>query len=284
MNGGMSYPPGYDDYDSGLERRFVRLSRAVASIANWIIPGKRRAAALLVANPRTRAALPIRDHPNIIDMAENGVDMTVWDAGCLEGAPPESPRPPNTIRLAFMGRLVKLKALDITLQAIAMGCGLGTSIEIDILGDGEEEERLRCLCNELGLASRARFHGFKPQRECSRILRQSDALILNSVHECGGAVVLEAMSVGLPVIASDWGGPADYLDANCGILVSPIPRSTFAQRLADAIVLLAQNPLLRASMGQAGAQKVRKEFDWNKKIDDVIGIYQSAMGFSRDEA
>ncbi len=104
--------------------------------------------------------------------------------------------------------------------------------------------------DDLGLNGAVRFHGFRPQAECAEILQRADALILNSLYECGGAVVLEAMSMGLPVIGPDWGGPADYLDETCGILVHPCPRETYAARIAEAIGELAADPERRVQMGR----------------------------------
>lgn len=274
MNGGMTYPQGYEDHESTASRMFVRVARAFARGLNRVIPGKRRADALLVANERTRRALPLHDHPNVISIVENGVDLAAWR--------PPSLRPPAAVsrtqfKLAFMGRLVDWKAVDITLDAIIRARQSGIEVTLDILGDGPERPHLERLASAPALIGAVRFHGFLLQAECADILLAADALILNSVRECGGAVVLEAMSLGLPVIGPDWGGPADYIDPSCGILVSPVPKADFGQRLADAIVILANDPELRRKMGQAGAQKVRDQFDWEKKINQIIGVYESVL-------
>jgi glycosyltransferase involved in cell wall biosynthesis len=115
------------------------------------------------------------------------------------------------------------------------------------------------------------------QAECAAQLRRRDALVLPSLYECGGAVVLEAMAIGIPAIATDWGGPADYLDPSCGILVSPSSREAFIEGLALALVRLARNPEERLAMGRAGRRKVVEQFDWNKKVDDVLAIYRDAI-------
>lgn len=271
MNGGMHYPSGYENLESPVMRRFIHLARGTAQLMNWLVPGKRKAAVLLVANARTRAALPFSDHPHVVELVENGVDLGTWKT------PDRSSRiSGTTFGLVFMGRLVDWKAIDITLAALVLARSRGLEVTLDILGDGPERAGLEARASEPDLVGAVRFHGFLPQKDCVPFLDQADALILNSVYECGGAVVLEAMSLGLPVIASDWGGPADYLDPSCGILVSPIPRDTFADRLADAIARLVTDPELCRRMGAAGAAKVLVEYDWEKKVDQILKIYACA--------
>jgi glycosyltransferase involved in cell wall biosynthesis len=85
------------------------------------------------------------------------------------------------------------------------------------------------------------------------------------------------MAMGIPVIASDWGGPSDYLDGRCGILVKPINRQIFREGLADAMLKLARNPSLRRRLGRAGRNKVIREFDWEKKVDAMVEIYRRAV-------
>ena len=280
MNGGMTYPPGYEDHEGHLARGILWAGRALANLANRAIPGKRRAAVLLVANDRTRKALPLKDHPSVVRLVENGVDSTTWQRR-MEA---NGSRDDGVFKLVFMGSLISLKAMDVTLDAVRLARGTGLDVRLDVLGDGAERHQLEALAVSMGLDNVVRFMGFRPQQECADVLFSSDALILNSVLECGGAVVLEAMSVGLPVIASDWGGPADYLDADCGILVPPVPRADFAKRLSDAILRLSADPALRHAMGRAGQRKVRLHFDWHDKVGKMLDIYRYAMSMSEARA
>lgn len=273
MNGGMTYPKGYSDHESALSARTVAAGRVIAKAMNRVIPGKRKAAVLLVANQRTRAALPV-SHSQVIDLVENAVDLRTWSTP----VPRQRRAKDAPFRLVYIGRLVGWKCVDITLAAIAKARSAGVDATLDILGDGQDARTLQDQAAALG--ANVRFHGFQPQAFCAEMLAASDALILNSIWECGGAVVLEAMALGLPVIASDWGGPADYLDPSCGILVHPEPRADFVDRIAAAIQRLAEDPDLCLAMGAAGAAKVRKEFDWQGKIDRIEAIYSDAVAKS----
>ncbi|MCB1361935.1 MAG: glycosyltransferase family 4 protein [Rhodobacteraceae bacterium] len=272
MNGGMSYPPGYEDFEGRASRLFVALGRPLAGLLNRVIPGKRQARILLVANDRTRQALPVRNR-TVVDLVENGVDFSLWpDAG-------PRPAPTGPLKLVFMGRLVPLKAVDVTLRALARHRQDRPDLPVTlaILGDGPERPALEQLSGALGLSDVVTFHGFLPQADCAAHLAVADALVLASLRECGGAVVLEAMAMGLAVVASDWGGPAGYLTPETGVLVPPVPRADFAARLADAIGALASDRGATWSMGAAGATLVRTTYDWQQKIDVIETIYRQAL-------
>ena len=273
MNGNMSYPEGYEDNMSLTERLVLPIGRMLSHLANLIIPGKLRAGALLVSNDRTAKALPIRTRPPY-HLVENGVDLSIWQSS-------GSHRPIRTaddpFRLLYVGRLVGWKALDITLDALVKARDLGIDAHLDIVGDGEQRSELSKIVILRGLPEFVVFHGHQLQQRCAQIMAVSDGLILNSLRECGGAVVLEAMASGLPVIASDWGGPADYVTPETGQLVSPTPSDSFAHRLALAIERLARDPDLCREMGAMGLKRVQTEFDWEAKVDTMTDIYRHVL-------
>jgi glycosyltransferase involved in cell wall biosynthesis len=267
MNGGMSYPPGFADRQSWGEQQMVAVARAVANLANRVIPGKRRAALLLVANQRTRDGLPAI--APVEEMVENGVDLERF----VRATQQARSGPP---RFAFVGRLVDWKAVDILIEAFARAQRAHPML-LDILGDGPERSSLERLASKLGLSEAIRFHGFVPQADLPTRLAPCDALVLPSLLECGGAVVLEAMALGLPVIATRWGGPADYLDETCGILVEPRSPEQLTQDLMEAMVRLAGNEDVRLRLGKEGRRKVEREYDWERKLDRMLQIYDRVI-------
>jgi glycosyltransferase involved in cell wall biosynthesis len=277
MNGGMDYPPSFRKKTVFWIGWLAALGRANSRWINWLLPGKSKAAILLVANERTRAALPKEWGSRVILLHENGVDLKLWK---------RSPQPisaPTVPRFVFLGRLVDWKAVDILVEAFDRAASQ-SPMALTVVGDGPEALRLRDLARQQcrfgskeGEAGLIYFAGWQSQVNCARTLRASQVLVLPSLWECGGAVVLEAMACELPVIATAWGGPLDYLDEGCGILVQPTTREELVEGMAQAMVQLARDPALRRRMGVAGRTKVERDFDWEYKVDKIIELYQSLV-------
>ena len=265
MNGGMDYPAAFRRVESLFTRASVALGRASANLVNNIIPGKKHASVLLVANERTRRALPTCAKGKIIEICENGVDLGIWT---LPAKPAEVPA-----HYLFVGRLIDWKRLDFVLRALADVPGA----QLDVIGDGPLRAAWTALAESLGVADRVRWLGWLSQLECAQRLRGAIALLLPSIYECGGAVVLEAMACGIPVVATAWGGPADYLDESCGILVDASNSELISQGFANALRKLDANPALRAQLGAAGRKRVEQLFDWNQKIDRILRIFGEAV-------
>lgn len=278
LNGGMSFPPGFGHDQRRGERAFMMLGRGFAQVLNHLLPGKTRADVLLVANERTRRALPAGVRGRIIELVENGVDLSLWTANPIDRPAAATPR------FVFLGRLEDWKAVHLLIDAFkAVADQLPALLEI--IGDGPMRASLKDQVRRLGLESGITFAGWQPQTECAARLKSADALVLPSLYECGGAVVLEAMAAGVPVIATAWGGPADYLDNSCGILVPPTSPDKFVDDLSAAMLRLARAPDLRRAMGNAGRKRVAESFDWERKVDRIIEIYSdvamSASGADR---
>jgi len=276
MNGGMTYPSAFAYLDRSSARSMHALARAASNLANLLLPGKRHAAALLVANARTEAALPsvTRDVP-VVHLVENGVDLARF-SGLDREIEVKHEREHDRVRFAFVGRLVDWKGVDLLLEALTKTTCEQT-VELEVFGAGPEQAALTEQAERLGLSDRVTFHGFVPQEQTARRLAQLDGLVLPSLYECGGAVVLEAMASGLPVIATRWGGPADYLDDSCGVLIDPTSREHVVDSFARALSALAVDPSLRKRMGALGRLKVEAEYDWVRKLDRMLEVYRAVQ-------
>lgn len=265
MNGGMSFPVAFECMASKLEQYMYGFVRFFSSVSNVMIPGKLFAAVLLVANNRTAVALPFFRLGKVKALVENGVMSTVGQ---------KKKNTTNVVNILFVGRLVDWKTVDIVIDAIAQ-CK-NTNIKLNIVGDGPErialEKRAAEKCD-----GKVIFYGQVPYSEVNRHYDEADIFVLPSVRECGGAVVLEAMSRGLPVIVTNWGGPADYVTLDTGILIDPLSREYMIEKFSQHIDILADNAALREKLGTAAILHVKMNFLWEEKINKMVDIYQSLV-------
>jgi len=213
--------------------------------------------------------LPTGISGRVIELVENGVDFSIWKPGPIR-------EKSDTVRFIFVGRLIDWKAVDIVLEAMQRLDGQ-LRVSLEIIGDGPMRQSWQDLAGQLGLGSIVQFTGFLPQEACALRMQQADVLVLPSLFECGGAVVLEAMATGLPVVATAWGGPTDYLDQSCGILVKPDSREALIAGFTNGMTTLARSPALREKLGKAGQARARADFDWERKIDQIIALYELAI-------
>jgi glycosyltransferase involved in cell wall biosynthesis len=267
MNGGMDYPAAFRNVESWLTRATIGLGRGCANLVNRVIPGKKLASFVLVANQRTRLALPSCIQGKVVEIPENGVDLRIWST---QAQPLSAAHPP---RFLFMGRMVDWKRLDLAIEALAKVPGAC----LDVIGDGPMRAEWARLACTLNLSDRITFWGWKPQPECAQYFQSATALLLPSIYECGGAVVLEAMATRTPVIAVAWGGPKDYLDESCGILIPPVDAKTVINGFAAGMQMLIDNPQIRIRMGAAAQKKIKERFSWEEKVDRIMGIYRCAV-------
>jgi glycosyltransferase involved in cell wall biosynthesis len=144
---------------------------------------------------------------------------------------------------------------------------------LKIVGDGADRSALEQYARNKNV-SNIEFLGLVPHAEVNRYYDEADIFVLPSIRECGGAVVLEAMSRGLPVIATNWGGPADYITEGTGFLVDPKSRDYMVDEFARIIDALSLDPKLRYQVGSAAIQRIKTHFMWNDKVNTVVGYYK----------
>jgi glycosyltransferase involved in cell wall biosynthesis len=271
MCGGMNFPPGFRQLDSIATRLSVSLGRRASTLANRVIPGKLRAEMLLVANQWTDDALPPGHRGRVVRLFESGVDLDLW-------LPPpqasDATRSDSTVRFVFSGRFADWKGIQYLLPAFEKAGAQNQDCCLELIGGGGDlAEEVQNMVNRSAYRDRIRMRGWVSRNEAAAILRDADVFVMPSLRECGGTAILEAMAMGKPVITTNWGGPADYVDSSCGILVNPESEDAFIHGLAEAIVALAQSSELRRTLGEGGKRRVREDFlDWDSKADRVVSI------------
>ncbi|MBK9055133.1 MAG: glycosyltransferase family 4 protein [Chloroflexi bacterium] len=104
---------------------------------------------------------------------------------------------------------------------------------LDIIGDGPQKEDYIKLAHELGISQKIRWHGYKAKSEVAEIMRQADFLVLPSLWENLPSVIAEALTTGLPVVATNVGGVPEMIDTTNGRLVSPSDSEALSRAILD---------------------------------------------------
>ena len=142
-----------------------------------------------------------------------------------------------------------------------------------IVGDGELREPLEKQIKSLALERHVLLTGFRA--DALALMKSFDLFVMSSITEGLGSAVLEAMACNRAVVATRAGGlPEAVDDGVTGLLVPTHDEPA----LADAIVKLLQDAALREAMGQAGRERVVREFSVEKMVKDTIGVYERGTG------
>lgn len=144
-------------------------------------------------------------------------------------------------------------------RAFALAYKRNAALRLTLKGEGPEEGQIRRLVAELGLEDQITFRKKTSYVEVPRDYRQVDIFITTSVSDGTPVSLLEAMSSGLPCIATSVGGIPEWIVNNeTGLLVPP----GSPEKIAHAILSLARDPDLRKRLGAAAREEVVKKGQW----------------------
>lgn len=176
------------------------------------------------------------------------------------------PVPGGVFRVVTTGAIIWRKGYEYALMGVRQLVERGAPIQFDIIGAGDETQRLLFTIQDLGLDEHARWLGRLPTAEVVRHLQSADVFLFSSLSEGIANAVLEAMACGLPVVTTNVGGIGEAVrDGVEGFLVPPYD----APAIADALECLWREPVLRARMGAAGRERVERDF----RLDDQVTAF-----------
>ncbi len=184
----------------------------------------------------------------------------------------------NIITVSRLAANERYKGHDVVLHALSLLKTKGISPIYNIVGKGDDIERLKKLVEALHLSNQVRFHGYVPDSEIGDIYQRSNIFVMPSFvkkseneiwgGEGFGLVYLEAGLHRLPVIACDEGGQTDcIIDGKTGFLVKPEP-----EQVAEKIEILLKNSQLAQEMGEAGYDNVMNNFTFERFKRDVLQL------------
>ncbi len=190
-------------------------------------------------------------------------------------AAPATPVPEEP-RLVCVGRLCPEKGQLLLLEAVRRLAGEGTRVEVEIIGDGEGRPEIEAAIRRLGLGERVRLSGFLSSEQVFERIRASRALVLPSFAEGLPVVLMEALALRRPVIATRIAGVPELVEPGVsGWLVPPSSVDGLVAAMREAATA-PPDALLR--MGCAGAARVAERHDAAVEARKLGALFRQAPG------
>jgi D-inositol-3-phosphate glycosyltransferase len=229
-----------------------------------------------------------------IELIPGGVDLRRFAPGSRCGARQRLGLPPDAAIILFVGRIQRLKGIEVLIRAAAelheRGC-LSRPLLVLIVGgqpaggasrtpEQREIARLQQLASRLGLDDVVRFVGAVPQAQLPLYYRAAEATVMPSSYESFGLVAAESMACGTPVVASQVGGLRSLVrDGQTGYLIPWRNPTLFAEKLGD----LLRQPDLGAVLGR-NAVAAMASFGWSAAADRLLTVYDELLTTRRQAA
>jgi len=182
------------------------------------------------------------------------------------------------VAMGCIARLSEEKGVHILLQALSHAKGRGYEFHCYLVGDGPQKAYLEELVDTLELNEVVHFLGY--QTAIPEIIANLDFLVLPSLSEGLGLVILEGFNQAKPTIGSRVGGIPEIIKNGYNGLLVP-PNDPIA--LADAIIRLLENPTLAKQLGQVGKEETIRDFSFKNMINQIEQIYQIAITKARNK-
>lgn len=201
----------------------------------------------------------------------NGVTISTLPLNARQQARYELGLPDDALVCGAVNRLDPVKGIDDLLEAFTI-VNQTHNTHLIIVGEGPKSQQLQALARKMGVSDRVHWTGYRA--DVHRLLPAIDIFVQPSVHEGMAMTILEAMAASLPVVGTAVGGtPEVIVDGETGQLVPPGEPTA----LANAIMILLENPETRRRMGQAGQQRVKQRFSVEEMVQRTEQLYEDLL-------
>jgi glycosyltransferase involved in cell wall biosynthesis len=194
----------------------------------------------------------------------NGVDSDRFASSPTAGTP----------AILSVGNLIPIKGHGHLIRAVAAIAHEFPSLELNIIGDGPERERIAMLTRQLRLEGKVHFHGRKSRAHVAEAMRRCTVFALPSRYEALGCVYLEAMSCAKPAIGCRGQGIAEIIQHGAnGFLVG----TDDERELASTLTQLLRDPAAACAAGAAARQTILGGLTLQHQAANLMRIYNECL-------
>lgn len=202
-----------------------------------------------------------------LEITPLGVDTALF-------APPPARPPAPPVQVLCVGRLSAEKGHRVLLSAFARVAARGRDARLRFVGNGPERHALEALARELGLSEAVVFEGALNPTELRRVYSQSHIMVLPSFAEGIPVVLMEAMAMQLPCVATQITGIPELIENGVSGLL--VPASSDGE-LAEAMLCLIDSPELRERVGIAARERVVRDYDLATNTARLADVFRRRL-------
>jgi glycosyltransferase involved in cell wall biosynthesis len=225
-----------------------------------------KAKKILISTNYLKELLPRECHKNTIEFFDVIVDPDKIEAKRRKHSQ-------KTI-ITYVGRMVSQKGPEILIDSIIPILKKYKNVYFNMIGDGFLLPRLKTKAGE---HQQINFFGKISREHTIKILQVSDIFCLPTLREPGGVAILEAMAASLPIITTDYGGPANSVTEECGIKIKPKNYDDYVKKLTKALDVLINEREKRIQMGKNGRMRIINEFSPKAVEKKICKIYNEVI-------
>ena len=227
---------------------------------------------IITVSNKMRADIAKRAYPPV-DTIHNGIEMTDLGASMSTSEIRHSLGvTPGNLVVGSVGRLVPVKGFGAFLKAGQLVRHELPNVTLLLIGDGPSRTDLMTTAERYGLGEHVIFTGHRS--DVLQLISAMDVFVISSLHEGIPTVLLEAMSVGVPVVSTAVGGMPEVIDESSGFLVEP----GNPQKLADAICRVLRAPDACRAVVNHAHTKVQNDFSTKRQAAKVHALYMETAG------
>jgi len=246
----------------GSDAALLKKSRIFRRIGRFIL--KRATRIIVVSDKLKEEIMSVGIDDKLVTVIYNGVDRNIFR---------RTPNTQHAKRILWVGRMSIEKNLPTLIEAFASVVKQMPDAILTLVGDGDRRKEVEKLIRDLGITAKVRLVGMRSQTEVAEYMRQCDVFTLPSLSEGFPLTVIEAMSIGRPVVVAAVGALPDLIQqAHNGYLVDPRD----AGQLTATLVNLLADPNKRQEVGEAAAQSV-EQLSWDRIAKKMYQVYQDIL-------
>jgi glycosyltransferase involved in cell wall biosynthesis len=267
--GGESVPAGFEGClgpaGAGEGRRAVlnRLNLAMP----WVGGSLQRTSRILVSNRTTLEFLSQRHHGKCVVMSPNALreeDLS---------APMRAESKREVFEILFAGNCAPTRAMPLVFEALAKG--LPVKWRLRVVGGGSALDYWKSEVERLNLGGNVEFTGPVPRETLQEFYNQTSALVFPGLRDSGGSALLEAMTLALPILTFDWGGPGEMVDSTSAVMIEARTPAQAIEDIHAGLRRLATHPGQARQLGANARQRALNTFRWERKWKVVNQIYEN---------